>query len=142
VHGTAIGDVEELGSLVRGEGASQGDLPLDPVEHSLLSLAFGTVRRVNLRVLEPDHDLLERPPFASRIQRDRHRRSGAKRPEEQIVGRWSAIRASRRFRFIRNEAMPADVDVLEEPGHSAMHDDFAHCGPLQGQYSHTHAHLR
>jgi len=20
-----------------------------------------------------------------------------------------------------------------------MHDDFAHCGPLQGQYSHTHA---
>src|SRR6266852_4978038 len=76
---TLVGDLEEFAALLLRQLVGDRDLPLDPIEQALFGLTLGAVVGVDPRVTEANRYAGKRPPFPSRVQRDRHRRSGAKR---------------------------------------------------------------
>ena len=110
-----FGDLEQPLSLLRTERTVERDLPLDAIEHALLRLALGAVRRVNLRMREPHRHALEGPLLPSRVQRDRHRRSGAERDQQEVIGRGPGVGAAVRDRLVRGQMMPTDEHLLRKP---------------------------
>src|SRR5437016_9503320 len=80
---TLVGDLEQFGTLLLRKLAGDRDLALDPIEHALCGFTFGAVVGVNPRMAQANRHAADRPPFPSRIQRDRHGRSGAKARQEQ-----------------------------------------------------------
>src|SRR5262249_26869687 len=77
VHRASIRHLQEPRALLFVQRAADGYFPLDAIKHAFLGLALGAVDGVDLRVFELDRNTLERPLLASRIQRERHRRSGS-----------------------------------------------------------------
>jgi hypothetical protein len=76
------------------------NVPLNPVEQAFLCLAVGTVGGVYLRVPKPYCHMLERPAFAPRVHRDRHRRAGAEGREQKVVWGRSCVRPACGCRLI------------------------------------------
>ena len=123
MHGTAGGDLQEAAALGPVEIPFQPDFAPDLVEHALFRLAVLTVLGVNPRMVEADLDAIECESFPLRIHAECHRRSRAECGEQVLVGPRSAIGATEGFRFIADEAVRPDLDLLREslPGNGA-HD--------------------
>src|SRR5712692_937144 len=126
VHRAAVGDLEQPLPLLGAERAGQADLPLDAIEHALLRLALRAVLGVDLRLLQPHRDPLERPLLAPRVHGDRHGGAGPQRGQQQVIGRGARVRPARLHRLIRDETMTARLDLLGEPGGAASHDHAGH----------------
>src|SRR5881628_2215130 len=77
MHRTLVGDLEHLRALLLRQLAGHGNLPLDAIEQGSLGLALGAVLSMDPRMPEANRHACQRPALPSRIQRDRHRRSGA-----------------------------------------------------------------
>src|SRR5437773_1565498 len=94
VHRTHVGDLSEPPALLLGQPTGQHELALDLVELALLGLAVGAVRGVDPGVREAHGDAVERPALLSRIQRERHGRSGAEGDQQIVVGRRAGVGAA------------------------------------------------
>ena len=70
-------DVEQPCALLVGQLAGELELPLNAVDVSFFRFAFSAVHGVHPRMTQAHRDVLQRPTFVSRVQRDRHRRSGS-----------------------------------------------------------------
>src|SRR3989442_7794667 len=71
---TLVGDLEQFDTLLLRKLAGDRDLALDPIEHALCGFTFGAVVGVDPRMAQANRHAADRPPFPSRIQRDRHGR--------------------------------------------------------------------
>src|SRR5207247_11416519 len=116
VYRTLVGALGELRALRSVQLPGQYDLALDLVELAFFRLAVGAVLRVDAGVRQAHGDAVERPALASRIQRERHRRSGAERDQEIVVRRRPCVGAAVDDRLVRDEAMLADENFLGESG--------------------------
>src|ERR1043166_6936701 len=114
VHGAALGDLDQPRLLLFAERALQLDLTLDAVELALLGLAVRAVLGVDLRVLEAHRDGLQRPLLASRVQRERHRRSGAERGQQQVVGIGAGAVTAVLDGLVGHQLMWTDTDVRRQ----------------------------
>src|SRR6266550_3253821 len=119
---TLVGDLEQPGALLLRKLAGDGDLALDPIEHALCGFTFGAVVGVNPRMAQANRHAADRPPFPSRIQRDRHGRSGAKARQEQVVRPEPPVGPSGGHRLVGDQAMTPRGDLLDESVPPAMHD--------------------
>jgi hypothetical protein len=107
-------DVEEALPLLSSQLANEFKRPLNTVDVSLFSVAFGAVDSVHPRVTQVDVDGLQWPTFPSRIQRDRHGRSSAESSQQQVVRRRTCIGAAERGRLVGTELVQSDVYGLRE----------------------------
>src|SRR5205085_5105283 len=123
MHGAALPDFQQPGALRRVQCALQLHLGIDPVQHGLLVQALRAV--LDLAAKEPQANLhiCERPLLPSRIQRDGDRHSGAERGRNQLVGIGSAIGAAGADRFVDDQMMRADRDLLRKVLRAAANDD-------------------
>ena len=81
MDGASLGDLDQAGPLLTRQVADELEVPFDPVDPPFPGLALRAVGGVDLRVPKTNRDLLERPALSSRVQRDRHRRSGTESRE-------------------------------------------------------------
>ena len=100
VHRASLRDIEESCALIFGQLPGEFETPVDAIDMPLFGLAFGTVDGVDPEIPQIDADLLKWPILASRIQRDRHRRSTAERRDQQLVGSWARISAAKFKRLV------------------------------------------
>ena len=133
MHRAAVGDLHQPGLLLVAERALQRDLALDAVQLALLSLTLRAVLGVDLRVLQAHGDGLQRPLLASRVQRERHRRSGAEGGQQQIVGVGPGAVTAGLDRLVGHELVRPGGDVRGERGGDAANDDDGHvwCASLR-----------
>jgi hypothetical protein len=124
MHRTHLGDLQESGPLFSSQRSRKPKSPLHQIELPGLRLTFRTVDRMNSGMPQPHYDVLERPALASRVQRDRHRRSTAKCRKQEVVRSRAGIGAAVRDRFVRGQAMRAGRDLLGEFESRAANDDF------------------
>src|SRR2546427_11592158 len=122
---TLVGDLEQPGPLLLRKLAGDGDLALDPIEHALLGFTFGAVVGVDPRMTEANRHACERPPFPSRIQRDRHGRSGAEACQEQLVRPKPPIGPPGGHRLVGDETMTPHRDLLGEAVDPPTYNDDA-----------------
>src|SRR5207302_7741202 len=71
MHRALLGDLECPGTLLLVERPVQGDLALDPVEQTLLGVAFGAVAGVDPGGAPPHRHAPEGPPPPARPPRER-----------------------------------------------------------------------
>src|SRR2546421_1855916 len=121
MHRTFVGDLRQPRPLRVVEPAREHELALDLIELAFLRLAVGTVLRVDAGVAEANGDAVERPTFASRIQRERHGRSGTQRGQQEIVGRGPGVAAAVWHRLVGDQSMPADEHFLREARGASVH---------------------
>src|SRR2546425_9417957 len=132
---TLVGDLEQPGALLLRKLAGDGDLALDPIEHALCGFTFGAVVGVNPRMAQANRHAADRPPFPSRIQRDRHGRSGAEARQQQVVRPEPPVGPSGGHRLVGDQAMTPRGDLLGESVPPATPDHYGllvlihHAGP-------------
>src|SRR5262249_18957539 len=114
VDRTLVGDLEEPRTLAIIESAGERDGPIDAVEHPFFGLAALAIGGVDLGVVEPHRDFVERQCLALGVEPQRHRRAGAERREQQVVGTRSAVETARLDRLIGEQAVRTDADLLLE----------------------------
>ncbi len=108
-------DLEKPCALLVSQVAAELKPPLDAVDVPFFRSAFGAVYGVHPRMTQAHRDVLQRPTFASRVQRDRHRCSSAQRGQEQIIRRKPCIGAAKGERLVGNEPVRACFHSLREP---------------------------
>src|SRR5437660_1611678 len=119
---TPVGDLEQPGALLLRKVAGDRDLALDPIEHALCGFTFGAVVGVDPRMAQANRHAANRPPFPSRIQRDRHGRSGAEARQQQVVRPEPPVGPSGGHRLVGDQAMTPRCDLLGESVSPTMHD--------------------
>jgi hypothetical protein len=107
-------DLEEPGALLVGQLPAELKLPLNSLDVSFFRVAFSAVNGVHSRMTQAHRDVLQRPTFPSRVQRDRHRRSRSQRSQEQIIRRGSCIGAAKGERLVGNKPVRARFHSLRE----------------------------
>src|SRR3989441_7481752 len=117
-----VGDLEQPGTLLLRKFAGDRDLALDPIEHALCGFTFGAVVGVDPRMAQANRHAADRPPFPSRIQRDRHGRSGAEARQQQIVRPEPPVGPSGGDRLVGDQAVTPCGDLLDESVPPATHD--------------------
>ena len=74
---TSLRDLEEPCTLLFRQLSTEVERPLDAVDVALRCFAFSAIHGVHPRMTQAHRDVLQGPTFSSRVQRDRHRRSGS-----------------------------------------------------------------
>jgi hypothetical protein len=117
---TSLRNLEEPCALLVRQLAAELESPFNTVDASFLGFAFGAVDRVDPRMTQTHCNSLQGPTLASRVQRNRHRRSGAERCQEQVIRRGARIGAADGTRLVGKEPVRACFHSLREPrGHAA-----------------------
>src|SRR5947208_11506064 len=119
---TLVGDLEQPDALLLRKLAGDRDLALDPIEHALCGFTFCAVVGVDPRMAQANRHAADWPPFPSRIQRDRHRRSGAEGCQQQIVRPEPPVGPSGGHRLVGDQARTPRGDLLGESVSPAMHE--------------------
>src|SRR4051812_19863640 len=76
MDGAAVGDLQQPLALRLVERPFQHDLPVDLIDLAVLGLAVGAILGVDLVVLQPDPDLLQRPVLLPGVHAQGHGRAG------------------------------------------------------------------
>lgn len=121
MHGALVRDAEEGGALVVVEVAGDDDAALEVVDERSSSFYAGVaVLGVGLGVADLHCDAVERKSFAVGVEPERHRRACSERRAEEVVRRWAGVEAADVDRFVREEAVIADHDVVQEGSLSGL----------------------
>ncbi len=75
MHGTPLGDLEELRALFVAQWTVELDTQLDPVDLGIFALTFGAIFGVNARMSETGGNASEGHPFSLGIHGEGHRRA-------------------------------------------------------------------
>ena len=70
---TLLSDLEQLRALLITQRPVELDMQLDPIDLPFLGFAFGAIFGVDIRMLKPSGDALERQAFTLGIHRDGYR---------------------------------------------------------------------
>lgn len=119
-----LGDLEQSSSLRRAQISVELQCPVHTIEPTGFRRALRAINCMNPGMLEPDGHFLQRPPFSSRVQRNRHRRSTTQRSQQEIIGSWTSIRAAVRKGFVCHETMPTRRNLLRESAPGPANGDF------------------
>jgi hypothetical protein len=72
MHRASTGDLEKPCALIVRQRAAELETPLDAIQVALFRLAFSAIDGVDPEIPHLHSYVLERPTFASRVQRNRH----------------------------------------------------------------------
>jgi len=85
MHRALVRNFHQLRSLFGREQTRELNLVLNSIDLSFSCFALGTIGRINLRMGQGNCYVFKRPTLLPGVKRDRHRRTTAKRSQEQIV---------------------------------------------------------
>jgi hypothetical protein len=111
---TSLRDLKKSCALLARQLAADLKPPLNAVDVPFFRVALRAVDCMDPRMTQSDPEGLQRPAFASRVQRDSHRRSGAQSSQQQIIRVRACISPAKGNRLVCAESVRARFNRLRE----------------------------
>ena len=106
MHRTFVRDLHQTLTLLGVEWAFQGDGAIDVIDLGDLVVAVLAIFRVDLfLVIEPHRDVLQRNFFKVGVKPDRHRGTGTKPGQQEIIWPRTRIQPTELDRFVSQQVM-------------------------------------
>ena len=109
-----VRNFQEPQTLLISQIAAQRDLSFDPINKPLFGFTVEAILGVNFFMHQSYPNGFERPLFSGGVHPDRHGGACTQRCDQKFIWIWSGIAAADLDRFVSQESVWSDRNLLQE----------------------------